>query len=121
MKNEFGTYLEFLRRKYKITLRKLSDMTGISYTHISNVENGNRKPPSIKTLNMIATALGVSSEEKEQLIYLSVKQNGLPEDVVDYMLNNTASIIAVKAAQELGYNNTSWGKLIEYIKSERLK
>lgn len=118
MKNEFGTYLEFLRRKYKITLRKLSDMTGISHTHISNIENGNRNPPNIKNLLRIATALGVSGAEKEQLIYLSVKQNGLPEDIVDYMLNNTASIITIKAAQELGYNNSSWEKLLEYMKAK---
>ena len=64
MKNEFGIYLRYLRHKYHVTLRCLSDMTGISFSYISNIENGNRKPPMLDKISKIAIALGVTDEEK---------------------------------------------------------
>lgn len=46
----------------KITAKKLSEMVGVSPTHISYILN-NKREPSIELLGKIATALGVSINE----------------------------------------------------------
>lgn len=46
-----------IRNEKNITQKKLSELTGITQSDISKIENGNANP-SIKTLKRIATALG---------------------------------------------------------------
>ena len=116
MKNEFGIYLRYLRHKYHVTLRCLSDMTGISFSYISNIENGNRKPPMLDKISKIAIALGVTDEEKKQLFDLAISQDGLPEDIVRYMMLNTLSIFAIQIAQQLELDNADWKEIIEFMK-----
>lgn len=50
-----------LRKKYKLTQKELADKANISFRTIQNYENG-LTPPSIKTIEKIALALGVSVE-----------------------------------------------------------
>lgn len=51
------TKLETLRKKKKLTLRALSEKTGVSYQFISMIEHGNRNL-TIKTAKALAPALG---------------------------------------------------------------
>ena len=50
-----------LRKKSKLTQKELADKANISFRTIQNYENG-LTPPSIKTIEKIALALGVSVE-----------------------------------------------------------
>lgn len=50
------------RKERNLTLVQLSEKTGISTTHINDIEN-NIKEPSISMLIRIAKALGVQIEE----------------------------------------------------------
>jgi transcriptional regulator, cro/CI family len=50
-----------LRKKSKLTQKELADKANISFRTIQNYENG-LTPPSIKTIEKIASALGVSVE-----------------------------------------------------------
>lgn len=50
------------RKERNLTLVQLSEKTGISTTHINDIEN-NMKEPSISMLIRIAKALGVQIEE----------------------------------------------------------
>lgn len=50
------------RKERNLTLAQLSEKTGISTTHINDIEN-NIKEPSISMLIRIAKALGVQIEE----------------------------------------------------------
>ena len=45
MKNEFGIYLKCLREKYNLSVRGLAEKSDISFSHLSNIENGRRTPP----------------------------------------------------------------------------
>jgi len=59
-------YIEFkireIRKSKNITITKLSEFTGISKSHLSNIERG-EKEPSISILIRIALALKVDEKE----------------------------------------------------------
>jgi transcriptional regulator with XRE-family HTH domain len=56
---KLGKRLKQLRSETGLTQEKLAIATGLSQTYISGIEGGTRNP-SIKTLDKLAKALGVS-------------------------------------------------------------
>ncbi len=54
--------LFYLRNKLNITVKDLSDITGITQTDLKNIESNNMKP-SLEDINIIATALKIRPEE----------------------------------------------------------
>jgi len=58
---ELGAYIREQRRNGHLSLRKLSEMAGISNPYLSQIERGLRKP-SAEILQQIARALQISSE-----------------------------------------------------------
>ena len=55
-------HIKEIRKKKKITLTKLSDLTGISTSHINDIEN-NYKMPSLLMVILLAKALKVDIRE----------------------------------------------------------
>ena len=58
---ELGSFIREQRRGARLSLRKLSDLAGISNPYLSQIERGLRKP-SAEILQAIARALSISSE-----------------------------------------------------------
>lgn len=58
---ELGAFIRDQRRSARLSLRKLSDLAGISNPYLSQIERGLRKP-SAEILQAIAKALSISSE-----------------------------------------------------------
>jgi transcriptional regulator with XRE-family HTH domain len=59
--DELGEFIREQRRVGHLSLRKLSDMAGISNPYLSQIERGLRKP-SAEILQQIARALSISAE-----------------------------------------------------------
>jgi len=57
-----GRTIKVLRTDLGLRRRELAERAGISYSYITEIENGN-KPPSASVLNPIAAALGVRMSE----------------------------------------------------------
>src|SRR5688500_19185674 len=57
---ELGAFIREQRRSSRLSLRKLSDLAGISNPYLSQIERGLRKP-SAEVLQPIATALRISA------------------------------------------------------------
>lgn len=55
-----GEKLKKIRKAKKITLKQLEEITGISNSYISDLENGRRVNPSVEKLEKLAKALGVN-------------------------------------------------------------
>ncbi|WP_077214510.1 helix-turn-helix domain-containing protein [Bacillus dakarensis] len=55
--NKFGSYLKDLRKRNSLTTRRLADLTNVSASYISNVENGKRGIPSAEVLERLAEVL----------------------------------------------------------------
>lgn len=58
---ELGQYLREQREHSRLTLRKLSEATGVSFPYLSQIERGLRKP-SAEMLQTIARGLRISAE-----------------------------------------------------------
>lgn len=57
LNSEFSVLLKTLRTNKKLTLAKLSDMTGISASYLNRLELGDRSTPSISILNTLSEVL----------------------------------------------------------------
>ena len=61
MSTDLGEFIRDQRRNARLSLRKLSEMTGISNPYLSQIERGLRDP-SAKILQAIARGLQISAE-----------------------------------------------------------
>lgn len=55
-----GDNIRAIRKEKKISINKLSKLTGISLGYLSDLENNKAKNPSVDKLNLIASVLDVS-------------------------------------------------------------
>ncbi|MGH9031702.1 MAG: helix-turn-helix domain-containing protein [Acidimicrobiia bacterium] len=61
MSTDLGEFIRDQRRNARLSLRKLSELTGISNPYLSQIERGLREP-SAKILQAIARGLRISAE-----------------------------------------------------------
>ena len=80
---EVGKKLKKLREDKKMSMYRLTQITGVSGHHIKGIENGTRQP-TIETLNRLVLALGSSLAEifndDTQCTYLNEKERRLVEN-----------------------------------------
>lgn len=69
-----------IREKQNISIRKLSLLTGLSRTYLSNLENNKRVNPTLSSLSAISTMLNVDIKE---LFYSDIELNKLKEEMYD--------------------------------------
>jgi transcriptional regulator with XRE-family HTH domain len=62
-----GDKIRLLRTEKKVSLRKLSDITGLSKSTLSDIENNKSKKPTVYTIERIATALEIPISELFQV------------------------------------------------------
>ncbi|MDQ7029784.1 MAG: helix-turn-helix transcriptional regulator [Ardenticatenia bacterium] len=85
----FGEYLKALRRRAGISQEALAEEAGISSAYISQLESGQRNPPSPHVLRHMATALGVP-----YLALLHAAGYLRTEDIVAYVLRAFDEVFA---------------------------
>lgn len=61
MRTDIGSFIRERRRQAQLSLRKLSELAGVSNPYLSQIERGLRRP-SERMLQAIARALRVSAE-----------------------------------------------------------
>ncbi|MFA9559856.1 helix-turn-helix domain-containing protein [Evansella sp. AB-rgal1] len=59
--NTFGENLRKLRKEKGLTVRKLSELSGVAHSYLSQVETGKRGVPKVETLEKIAAGLNIPS------------------------------------------------------------
>ena len=88
--------LKEIRKAKDISVYRLSQLSGVSETHIRDLERGDRNP-SLDTIAKIAAAMGLSLpellNEKDSATYLNAKEQALvecfrqlPDDKADALL-----------------------------------
>ena len=83
---DLGEFIRDQRRNARLSLRKLSELAGISNPYLSQIERGLRKP-SAEILQAIARALRISSET----LYVRagiLEQRETDEDLVEDILRD---------------------------------
>ncbi|MBZ4650926.1 MAG: transcriptional regulator, family [Thermosipho sp. (in: Bacteria)] len=70
-----GDKIRLLRTQKKISIRKLAEITGLSKSTLSDIENNKSKKPTIDTISKIAKALEISISELFEETNLQTKEN----------------------------------------------
>ena len=95
---EISERLYYWRNLKRISVYKLSKLSGVSENHIRNLENG-KKQPTIKTLQALTDGLNITlseffNTENDDIIYLSKGERKildfyrrLPKDNADILIN----------------------------------
>ncbi len=81
---DLGDFIREQRRTARLSLRKLSDVAGISNPYLSQIERGLRKP-SAEILQSIAKGLRISAETLYERAGL-LEQRGASDDLVPQIL-----------------------------------
>jgi transcriptional regulator with XRE-family HTH domain len=92
--HDLGEFIREQRRVARLSLRKLSDMAGISNPYLSQIERGLRKP-SAEILQQIAKALRISAETLYIRAGILEVREG-ESDLVDAILRDTTVTEAQK-------------------------
>jgi transcriptional regulator with XRE-family HTH domain len=82
---ELGAFIREQRRAARLSLRKLSDLAGISNPYLSQIERGLRKP-SAEILQAIAKALRISAETL--YVQAGFLEEDRQHDLVDAILSS---------------------------------
>jgi transcriptional regulator with XRE-family HTH domain len=82
---ELGTFIRDQRRAARLSLRKLSDLAGISNPYLSQIERGLRKP-SAEILQAIAKGLRISAETL--YVRAGILDENAEHDLVDEILKD---------------------------------
>lgn len=69
-----------IREKQNISIRKLSQLTELSRTYLSNLENNKRVNPTLSSLSAISNVLNVNIKE---LFYSDVELDKLKQEMYD--------------------------------------
>lgn len=99
-----GDRIRSIREDKKMGLNETADLAGISGSYLSNIENGIKKNPSMKTLSNIASALGVSVDDffKDEAVYkptLSVKEQEKLDAQAEEMMTNLRGSLSQNKGQ----------------------
>lgn len=107
-----GEYLKALRQKKDLSLRSVSDLSGVSHTEIKRIEDGLRKQPSPQVLRSLAKALDATYEELMELA-------GYIDDDVDEDQAGVAPA-GITGAEDLSPEELEQvNKFIAFIKTQR--
>ena len=99
-KNELGELLRQERVKIPLTLQQLSDMSGVSPSHLGRTERGDRFP-SAGVLRKIAKPLGFEEDELFTLAgYLSPQADAISDTQRGYGEGRLDPYVAKMLAQE---------------------
>ena len=79
---DLGEFIREQRKVGQLSLRKLSEMAGVSNPYLSQIERGMRKP-SAEILRQIARALEISSEELYIRAGILEERDGEPDLVAE--------------------------------------
>lgn len=95
-----GDKVRLLRMKKKISIRKLAEITGLSKSTLSDIENNKSKKPTVDTISKIAQALQIPISELFSETSLQVdEQNVLGEKVNEGEKTNHSSVFLRSVAR----------------------
>lgn len=112
-RGDFGKRLGELRKQKGYTLRQFAQKLGNAPSYISDIENGNRKPPENEMLKTMIELLDLTETQQEDLYDLCAQErDNIPQDIKDYLSKTPQAVVALRKIKKLG-NPLSWQDIIE--------
>ena len=106
----FSTTLKLIRAQKNLTVRKFSEITGVSPAYICDLEKGYRKG-TLEMVNTISERLMLSENENKLLMNSFYRDHlSLPEDIIYYLIDNDL-LDSIKTIKE----NDKCGEIIKTL------
>lgn len=99
---EFGTYLRRVRQVKGISIRQLAKSVDKTAAYLSDIENGNNKPPDKELLDVLIRELELEEYPRirERLFDLAAEErNDVPADIKEYIMHNKMLLKVLRAAK----------------------
>jgi len=109
---ELGNFIRDQRRNARLSLRKLSNMAGISNPYLSQIERGMRRP-SAEILQAIAKALRISAETmyvKAGILEERGEQDPIAAVLNDLAISEKQKQVLIEIYQSFRHENELEGK-----------
>lgn len=116
----FGSYVKAKRVEKQITLRKMSELIGISPNHLCNIENDNRSAPAKEVLNKMIELFRLGKNEIELFLDLAAETknyNAVADDLPKYINENDIVRVALRTAKDVSATDKEWQDFIERLRS----
>lgn len=115
---DLGSFIREQRRGARLSLRKLSDLAGISNPYLSQIERGLRKP-SAEILQSIAKALRISAETL--YVRAGILEEDREHDLVAEILKDSSMTERQKQALIDHYKSYVEGNVEPFMKAASVK
>ena len=113
-----GFLLQHLRNKRGLSLRELSQLTGVDHAYIHRLETGAKESPSKEVLSKLIRALKVDKREVDMLRYLAEHTQTDSELVESVLADKTITyeIFVMTAGASFRGPRPDYPKLIERVR-----
>ena len=110
----FGDFISQKRIEKKYTMRELASKLSISAPYLADIEHGHRNPPDKDKLDELASVLGLSLAEKEEMLDLAGEKRGeAPPDLMDYMVGKPYISYALRRMRDAGAGEDEWLEMVK--------
>ena len=113
-----GFLLQHLRNKRGLSLRELSQLTGVDHAYIHRLETGAKESPSKEVLSKLIRALKVDKREVDMLRYLAEHTQTDSELVGSVLADKTITyeVFVMTAGASFRGTRPDYPKLIERVR-----
>ena len=120
-------YGQFLRSKRisdsrELTLKDVAEELGVSFSFVSDVEQGRRKPYDEEKTQKLIRFLNFSEEDVALMYDLAARENSrIPRDLDDIMMYSEAGEMAryaLRMTKKGAVSDDDWRRFIHYINTK---
>ena len=113
-----GFLLQHLRNKRGLSLRELSQLTGVDHAYIYRLETGAKESPSKEVLSKLIRALKIDKREVDMMRYLAEHTQTDSELVESVLADKTITyeIFVMTAGASFRGRRPDYPKLIERVR-----
>jgi len=114
----FGKQLRRIRQAKKISIRQLARAVAKTPTYLSDIENGNNRPPEKELLERIIKELNIENSPalKNTLFDLAAKERkDVPADVKEYIMSNKNLLQIIRTARDTRDDEVLWSRVSKIV------
>lgn len=120
---EFGNFIKNKRLEKRLTLMAAAKLLGISFSYLSDMENGKKLPPNSlndehkQLMKRFKECLEMSDDEYEHLEQLADKElvdkGHISNEINQYMIETPIATVALRKATKKNLSEEVWKKIIK--------
>lgn len=118
MVGEFGAFIAQKRIEKDVKLKPMAEKLGVSVTYLSDIIKGRRNPPEKEGLEILATCLELSAEERDKMFDLAGRErNQVSPDLPEYIMDESipSARVALRRARNANLGDDFWKEVNKII------